>query len=332
MDNNAACIAFDEQFGIEFPCISAVEGGGDAINNTYDIYAYPTYILIAPDHSIVEQDMWPIPNTQQFITYFESNGLEQAECGTTSVTAAFGSNLTEVCEMEQITYEDLSTGNVTGWTWTFEGGDPATSNEQNPMVNYSAEGEYDVTLEVSDGTETNTVNMENYVTVFAIPATMLEVFDDACLDDPEFELTGGTPVGGEYSGTGVTDGWFYPDIAGVGTHTITYTYTSENDCVNFAEQTIVVDDCTGITEFGDQLMQLYPNPSTGVFEIELNYQGSFSIQIYSIVGTMAYKIETSANGYYHNTIDLSELESGIYFVSFKSADDTIVKKLKLLSK
>ena len=34
-DNNAACIQFDLTYGIEFPTISGVEGGGDVINSNY---------------------------------------------------------------------------------------------------------------------------------------------------------------------------------------------------------------------------------------------------------------------------------------------------------
>ena len=47
--------------------------------------------------------------------------------------------------------------------------------------------------------------------------------DQYCLDgDPVF-LTA-TPGGGTFSGPGVVDGVFYPDIAGVGTHTINYEF------------------------------------------------------------------------------------------------------------
>ena len=40
-----------------------------------------------------------------------------------------------------------------------------------------------------------------------------------------FELSGGTPSGGIYSGSGVSNAIFSPINAGVGTHNITYTYT-----------------------------------------------------------------------------------------------------------
>ena len=48
-------------------------------------------------------------------------------------------------------------------------------------------------------------------------------------------------MGGTYSGTGVTGVNFSPATAGVGTHTITYTYTDGNSCENTATTNIVVN-------------------------------------------------------------------------------------------
>lgn len=79
-DTDAECIEFDETFGVEYPTISGVEGGGTEICNDYQIPAYPTVILIEPDHEIVEQDIWPIPSAQTIIDALESHGLEESEC------------------------------------------------------------------------------------------------------------------------------------------------------------------------------------------------------------------------------------------------------------
>ncbi len=49
-----------------------------------------------------------------------------------------------------------------------------------------------------------------------------------CIDALPYTLTGGMPLGGTYSGTGVTNGVFYPAVAGLGLHQITYTYTDPN--------------------------------------------------------------------------------------------------------
>lgn len=47
-----------------------------------------------------------------------------------------------------IRFTDLSANFPTRWEWTFEGGTPATSTEQNPTVIYSTPGKFKVTLQV----------------------------------------------------------------------------------------------------------------------------------------------------------------------------------------
>ena len=70
-------------------------------------------------------------------------------------------------EGESVHFKDTSTGNVMAWNWTFEGGEPATSIEQNPVVTYNHAGSYAVTLTVSDGSATATKSRTAYVNVHA---------------------------------------------------------------------------------------------------------------------------------------------------------------------
>jgi thiol-disulfide isomerase/thioredoxin len=81
-DTDAQCIAFDEQFGVEYPTVSGNEGGGNAVCYAYGINAYPTVILIAPDHSILEQDIFPIPNPQAVIQPILNAGCVPKDCPT----------------------------------------------------------------------------------------------------------------------------------------------------------------------------------------------------------------------------------------------------------
>ena len=65
-----------------------------------------------------------------------------------------------------INFTDLSFGSPVSWEWTFEGASPETSNEQNPTgILYSEEGTFDVSLTISDGTNTTTINKEDYISV-----------------------------------------------------------------------------------------------------------------------------------------------------------------------
>ncbi len=79
-NNNAQCEAFDEQFGVHYPTISGTEGGGNAVCAAYSIGAYPTIILIAPNHEIVVQDIWPISTAQTIINILETHGLTEQDC------------------------------------------------------------------------------------------------------------------------------------------------------------------------------------------------------------------------------------------------------------
>ncbi len=75
---------------------------------------------------------------------------------------------------------------------------------------------------------------------FTIPAAQ----DTVCTTTPAFTLTGGSPVGGSFSGAGVTSNSFDAAVAGVGTKIITYTYTDINSCSNTANQNIEVIICS----------------------------------------------------------------------------------------
>ncbi len=327
-DNDAQCIAFDEQHGVEFPTIS-IEHGGAEINSTYGISAYPTYIVIAPDHSIVVQDIWPVNSVQTFVDVFSNNGIQQASCDAT-LTADFSANETQVCAPAEVTFTDASNGNVTSWNWTFEGGNPSSSTERNPVVSYETPGVYDVTLTVSDGEESNTQTMEDYVTVNEGVEVTLTPFSDVCVNWSPFELTGGFPEGGTYSGTGVTNGVFFdPALAGEGTHTITYSYTNEFGCSATSSQDIVVDGCIGVDNPEDQITRVYPNPSKGYVNVDVYHVGNVHVKVYNIIGALVYETTENADGHLQFSMDLSHLSGGVYFVETRSEDLVDRQKIEI---
>jgi PKD repeat protein len=80
--------------------------------------------------------------------------------------ANFEANTTSTCDESSLDYTDLSEGEPIAWAWTFEGGEPETSTEQNPSgILYSTPGSYDVTLEVTSAFSTDTYTVEDYVTI-----------------------------------------------------------------------------------------------------------------------------------------------------------------------
>ncbi|MBC7862245.1 MAG: T9SS type A sorting domain-containing protein [Bacteroidia bacterium] len=55
-------------------------GRSQTFHTTYGITAFPTMILIAPNKTILEQDMWPINTAADFTTYFQAHGLNPTPC------------------------------------------------------------------------------------------------------------------------------------------------------------------------------------------------------------------------------------------------------------
>ena len=261
--------------------------------------------------------MWPISNTQTFVNYFESHGIEQASCN--GVNANFSSDYTEGCQGMTVSFTDESTGGVMSWAWTFEGGEPETSSEQNPTVVYNIPGSWDVTL-VVNGAEGDSLTIEDYIDVFTIPDVTLDTFGVACVYWEPYALTGGLPEGGEYSGDGVNNGIFDPEEAGIGDHVITYTYISEDGCENSAEQTLTVDACTGIDEINQSTVNIYPNPA-GDFVMISSKQEITSLEIYSYTGQMMEQISVNENSYRVNT---SSYSAGVYFITIRTTDNKTI--------
>ena len=80
----------------------------------------------------------------------------------------FSANMTYVAPGESINFTDETWGAyLVSWEWTFEGGVPASSNDQNPVgITYNTIGSYDVTLTVTNANgQTETITKQDYITV-----------------------------------------------------------------------------------------------------------------------------------------------------------------------
>jgi len=64
-----------------------------------------------------------------------------------------------------ISFDDLSIHAPTSWVWTFDGGVPASSTNQNPIVRYDSLGAYLVRLSVANSFGTDSIVKYTYITV-----------------------------------------------------------------------------------------------------------------------------------------------------------------------
>lgn len=79
--------------------------------------------------------------------------------------AQFSANNTVICPNSIVTFTDQSTGTPTGWKWTFSGGIPSTSTDQNPTVAYNSTGNFDVKLVVTFAGGADSLTKTAYITV-----------------------------------------------------------------------------------------------------------------------------------------------------------------------
>lgn len=90
-----------------------------------------------------------------------------------------------VCPGFPVSFQNTTTffGNPSGisWNWTFEGGIPSSSTEENPSdISFANPGEYDITLSATIGGEVYSITFENAVEVLNLdeqPVSILETLD-----------------------------------------------------------------------------------------------------------------------------------------------------------
>ena len=96
-DSDAEVLQYENSYGGLLPSVSGNDGGGNAVTSTYGISAWPTVILIAPNQTILEQDIWPVSN---ITTALPNAGLNMAVCDTGGGSTTISDILVEKEEIE----------------------------------------------------------------------------------------------------------------------------------------------------------------------------------------------------------------------------------------
>jgi hypothetical protein len=159
----------------------------------------------------------------------------------------------------------------------------------------------------------------------SVPNVTFSALSDVCINDAPFTLSGGSPAGGNYSGTGVSSNTFDPSVAGYGTFQITYDFTDVNGCSASAYQPITVG-CADLAEEGNVNFEIYPNPTNGVVNFVSINNGINDLKV--IDGTGRVVLESTINSEQFN-IDLSEHAEGVYTIMLNSLEGLIVKRIIL---
>ncbi|MEI6766069.1 MAG: choice-of-anchor J domain-containing protein [Bacteroidota bacterium] len=185
-------------------------------------------------------------------------------------------------------------------------GTGVTGNTFNPAV-----GSQLITYEYTDAYACYYTTNAN-ITVNTAPVVTQAPLSTICITGAPFMLSGGSPAGGTYSGTGVNTNIFDPATAGLGTFPITYTY-SDGTCSATAIENITVDACTGIDDVAGVNFSVYPNPGNGQFNLIPGHgQTLTNIRITDINGRLVFSCTDEITN--PVMIDLSNEENGVYLL------------------
>ena len=267
--------------------------------------------------------LWSTTATTQTITVTTSGSY------TVTVTSTAGCSATGVVDVTINTPPTVALGaDIT------QCGGTATLDALNPGATYlwsnaattqtivvSTTGTYSVTVTDANGCTATDVIV---VTINSNPVVTLSLNPTiTCVTWTAYALTGGSPSGGTYSGTGVTANMFDPSAAGQGSFTITYVFTDINGCIDSAQQNITVDLCTGINGASSlESVVLYPNPAQNELYIETN--SDVTIVIVDEIGKTVFSQQLIKG---KNVINTSALASGVYQVALQNENGIAVKKL-----
>ena len=237
--------------------------------------------------------------------------------------ADFVTSDTEICSGSCINFISAST-NASIFVWHFSGASPAISSDVNPFnICYRYPGDFDVTLITSNSLTSDTLIRTGFVHVFALPAAplilqqadTLTIITSASHYQWYFE---GIPVSG-------SDTPFYVAIL-PGNYSVEITDFTGCKAISPLYYFTMV----GIPDLNEPRKPLvFPNPVSGMLHIRFdsNEKETVKIKIETILGTLLLEKKVNVvKGTSVFSMDVTNLASGIYFISLETSKGIRVEK------
>jgi|GEM_PF-778005 len=247
-------------------------------------------------------------------------------------------DVTDVCEGEEAVFTNTSevAAGELDYTWRF--GDNGTSNYTSPTHMYSLDvaGEsqaFEVTLvaDVAGGCADSTTKS---VVVNAAPNAYFE----AAMNGRKVVISNQATTTND-----VTYNWRFGDGNRSSDITPDFTYGATDDIFEFTVCLAIRNNAGCISEHctdvngnlvgiegieNNEMINVYPNPSNGVFNISLEKaESNLAINIVNLLGETVTTVE--ANGQTNYSVDMSNFANGVYFVQVTNGEYVAVKKITL---
>ena len=115
-----------------------------------------------------------------------------------------------------------------------------------------------------------------------------------------------------------------PDTAGTYIYSVTATH-SVSGCSNTAYHTIVVEDTTGIPQYGnvDYHVLVYPNPATDVVTLRCDREDIAEVYLYNVLGRQVRRVRVDAA---QGEMELNGLAQGTYLLQVVMRNGVVVRE------
>lgn len=232
-------------------------------------------------------------------------------CGNSPL--AIFSAASPICPGTCANFTNLST-NATSYQWFFTGASPATSTDVNPAgICYNTPGSYDVTLIASNASGSDTLTMNNYITVFPYPPPQ----GISQGGDTLFANQGAVSYQWYFNGFIISAATNYFYVAqSSGDYNVVA--TDANGCEVEAVIFNVIASVTSLADNIDSLVQ--PNPFSQYIKVAC----AGKISVYDSVGKRLLEKQISS---LNQQLDLSYLQSGMYFLRMETEGKVFQRKL-----
>lgn len=235
--------------------------------------------------------------------------------------ANFSPNSTVICQGDSVQFNN-SSANATSYVWAFPGGSPATSTLANPKVTYPSSGAYTAELIANGPGGADTTSQSINITITSPPIADFSASDTLVgLPNAYVGFTNNSTGATNYywdfdDGSTSTDGNPWHQFNTTGTYNVMLV-ASNGNCPDDTTYVSVVVGITDIAESNSKQFQIFPNPANNELIVSFtNLSKNGVIEILTAEGRLVRSINI-ATGTERKVITLTDLESGMYFVSIK---------------
>jgi len=239
-----------------------------------------------------------------------------ALCNTTPIALFNAPN--HICPGTCTNFNNISL-NATSFLWLFAGANPGTSTDVNPTsICYSTPGTYGVTLIATNINGSDTLTLNNFITVYPFPAPQ----GISQSGDTLFANAGATSYQWYYGGNlipGATDYFYLAPQSG--------DYNVVATDVNGCEVEAAIFDVIASLEQPEGnpgAMTVFPNPVQDLLEIHVPVTNITSLSLYDVTGKkLSNRFYSCESDQHKNTgvilLDLHRLARGVYWLEVENS-------------